>query len=167
MPVGSIGESIGYSLEDEKHTRASYFQVLEHCGFLSEQGCPLPLEIWKSSFFFLPFKVSANSSSTNFTGLAADKVLHKPTITGNRGKASLFLRFKKTTTYIVRLDTVSEKNDVFKIHQFAKYLIINNKLFICVGSPLCTVNQERLQLTKKDTSGNHLTSTSRAVTAQK
>ena len=129
MPIGSVGESIGYSLEDDKHTRASYFQVLEHCGFLNEQGSPLSLKIWKSSFFFLPFRVSANSSTTNFTGMAADKILHKPTITGNKGKASLFLRFRQTTSYIIRYITVSKQNSKGR----QKYSHIKTNLLIFSG----------------------------------
>ena len=52
IPAGGQEQS-GYSFEDESHTRGSYFSMLETMSWIGEQGCQLPLDVWKVCFFVL------------------------------------------------------------------------------------------------------------------
>lgn len=75
--------------------------MLEHMGMISEMGADLSMERWLDSSFFLPFKLSARTSENQYSGMVADRILHKPTLSTN-GKSSLYLRFKEATTYVIR-----------------------------------------------------------------
>ena len=77
--------------------------MLEMCGKIGEQGADLSLERWKDSCFFLPFKLNARISENQYSKEIGDRVLHKPSVPPG-GKTSLFLRFKSTTTYVIRSD---------------------------------------------------------------
>ena len=75
--------------------------MLEQCGKIGEHGSDLSLERWKDSYFFLPFRLNARTSDNQYSGDVGDTVLHKPSVpSGN--KVTLFLRFKKTTSYVIR-----------------------------------------------------------------
>ena len=75
--------------------------MLEQVGKIGEMGSDLPLDRWKDSSFFLPFRLNARTSENQYSGNIGDRILHKPSVpTG--GKASLFLRFNNTTSYVIR-----------------------------------------------------------------
>ena len=101
LPVGNLAEDDGYNFTSDKHTRASYFTMLESCGFIGEEGADLSKERWLDSSFFLPFKLGARYSDNQYNDEIGDKILQRPTV-ANAGKTSLFLRFETTTTYVIR-----------------------------------------------------------------
>ena len=56
----------------------------------------------QDSFFFLPFRLSPVTNDTQFSGLEGDRILHKPTI-ANSKNATLFLKFRASTSYVIRV----------------------------------------------------------------
>ena len=75
--------------------------MCEQMGFIGEMGAGLSLDRWKDTSFFLPFKLSARTSDNQFSGNIGNRILQKPSVpTG--GKTSLYLRFKNTTSYVIR-----------------------------------------------------------------
>ena len=105
LPCGTQADDAGYNFSTEKHKRASYFTMLEQMGMIGEQGAQLSMERWLDSSFFLPFKLSARTSENQYSGVLGDRILHKPTLPNN-GKSSLYLRFKDTTTYVLRVTII-------------------------------------------------------------
>ena len=46
------------------------------------------------------FRLNATTAENQYSGDVAENIIHKPTLSS--GKASLFLRFKNATTYVIR-----------------------------------------------------------------
>ena len=51
--------------------------------------------------FFTAFRLNASTGENQYSGDLAERLIHAPTL--GSGKASLFLKFKKPTTYVIRV----------------------------------------------------------------
>ena len=118
----------GYSFKTDKHIRASFLTLLDTIGKISEQGNDLTKDRWLDSSFFLgkknyllypkifntpkyfnkisflfftAFRLNASTGENQYSGDLAERLIHAPTL--GSGKASLFLKFKKPTTYVIRV----------------------------------------------------------------
>lgn len=85
-------------------------------------GSDLTLDSWLKSSFHLPFKTSFELES--FDGAIGDRVQQSP-INPN-GKYSLYLKFSKATTYVIRVVVfyrvqryiqINHLKNVFKSHE--------------------------------------------------
>ena len=99
LPCGSAGGRSGYAFDDTSCFRASYFVAMEQVGLITQEGCDLPMDRWKDSSFFLPFKISPEVA--NYSADMSEKVLQRP-IPNNSGKFALFLEFEEPTAYVLR-----------------------------------------------------------------
>ena len=99
LPAAELSDIQGYNFLDRDHQEMSYYVFLDALGLFRSEGSPISQNTWLESQFMLPFKTTFETD--RFSSTAGDRVLQHP-IT-NSSPTSLYVRFAKPTTYVVRV----------------------------------------------------------------
>ena len=97
-PTGDESTSLGYSFEDDSKKRASWLIAMGLLGQITEQGVQISQEVFESSWFCLPFKLSSELS--NYGPNLSEHLLQKPIV--QNGRYILHLEYENPTTKVIR-----------------------------------------------------------------